>query len=989
MMKMMKRIALWCLLLLASVGGAQADNVVANLESNYSDANRSDYLKIDAGAVDTNIELVKNGGGIFQSQTVGLPNGCIDPDYKRYCKFKWWTGNTFGRDHFQLYLFKDITGSRLTGYESFGIAFAPQSSEASYYIIFHTTNNEEIYTQVDVTSTNYEFEFKFTDAIFAHSRGAAQDQVFETGGASLGNVDEIYVKNVTVGGSSEAPKYLCLRSAYYYKTATAVRDLFEGTGVSSGFDPETGLMTIPFSAFQPYLHVEYSTWKPDHMGTLTIGSDGTITATPNSLDEEVDYGQDPFDKNTKPTSTPTKKRKYRLEAKMVLDVSGLDFTCVRRIQFAQTGGNNGYQGKKADGTNGSSAFFGRMRITDVTGETINPYDATGNFWNSMYNLNYVNFQDFSKKMGRIEWMYEPTDEVDYWSYENGDYVLRGGKDVGFQDNQTYTMNFYEFSIQYDVIHSDDYREVPVTSIHYNKYENGVAVEDQVFLNNYRQGLKLVNPGEKVYGDWWFRQEYYADLSDYDEIRVTMNPDTKVQAVFNIDQTGKSFTVPAQTRRTVDGTAYAYVNLATAKATATEKGCTGILHFNGIELCNTQEEIDDAKLNSNAKTDLRVWNVSFFKKNNPIDYYISGKFYKGQTQNQSVINALTAFDKNTAMNIDAMGLRVNEETLAGITQYEADKLSLNTSNSNCLVYIPYSIKDWVTKKVYSRPGGGVETSGSNTNLVTTNDGGATWQCENLHITDRMFPFRAARPFTATNVFFVKDFTAASLNESVSFNTYTTLCLPFDYTYDNSWPAKAYVTSTTEKGSVRGQYQLNLTEVTGKTIPANTPVILAMNTKETDTAIPFNLWNANKAIPVTPSSLENGMLHATYLGVQPTPDENGDYAFMDKFYLTPGMYAYQNQPGLDGRAFYPVVRDNYTFIRAFRCYMAWDGPAEANSIVLNFIGDEEPPTALRGVTDAEPLSIVSRYDGMGRRISAPVKGMNVLRMSDGTTRKVMIP
>lgn len=878
----------------------------------------------------------------------------------------------------------------MSGYETFGIVFDSHSTRADYYLVFKeddgTEYGIEYFKKLEVGKDGqYEFELAFSDVQFSKRISeVVQEGTYSLTGV-LHNISEIYIKN----DSQNGPYDLCLRSAYYYKTATDVRDLFEGTDVSSGFDPETGLMTIPFSTLQPYLHVEYSTWKPDHKGTLTIGSDGTITATPNSSDEEVDYGQDPFDKNTKPTSTPKKKRKYRLEAKMVLDVSGLDFTCVRRIQFAQTGGNNGYQGKKADGTNGSSAFFGRMRITDVTGETINPYDATGNFWNSMYNLNYVNFQDFSKKMGRIEWMYEPTDEVDYWSYENGDYVLRGGKDVGFQDNQTYTMNFYEFSIQYDVIHSDDYREVPVTSIHYNRYENGVAVEDQVFLNNYRQGLKLVNLGEKVYGDWWFRQEYYADLSDYDEIRVTMNPDTKVQAVFNIDQTGKSFTVPAQTRRTVDGTAYAYVDLATAKAAATERGCTGILHFNGIELCNTQEEIDAAKLNSNAKTDLRVWNVSFFKKDNPIDYYISGKFYKGQTQNQSVINALTAFDKNTAMNIDAMGLRVNEETLAGITQYEADKLSLNTSNSNCLVYIPYSIKDWVTKKVYSRPGGGVETSGSNTNLVTTNDGGATWQCENLHITDRMFPFRAARPFTATNVFFVKDYTAASLNESVSFNTYTTLCLPFDYTYDNSWPAKAYVTSTTEKGSERGQYQLNLTEVTGKTIPANTPVILAMNTKETDTAIPFNLWDANKAIPVTPSSLVNGMLHATYLGVQPTPDENGDYAFMDKFYLTPGMYAYQNQPGLDGRAFYPVVRDNYTFIRAFRCYMAWDGPAEANSIVLNFIDDEENPTALRGVTDAEPLSIVSRYDGMGRRISAPVKGMNVLRMSDGTTRKVMIP
>ena len=42
----------------------------------------------------------------------------------------------------------------------------------------------------------------------------------------------------------------------------------------------------------------------------------------------------------------------------------------------------------------------------------------------------------------------------------------------------------------------------------------------------------------------------------------------------------------------------------------------------------------------------------------------------------------------------------------------------------------------------------------------------------------------------------------------------------------------------------------------------------------------------------------------------------------------------------------------------------------------------------VETAQEATETERYDMQGRRISNPAKGINILRMSDGTTRKVMV-
>lgn len=47
-----------------------------------------------------------------------------------------------------------------------------------------------------------------------------------------------------------------------------------------------------------------------------------------------------------------------------------------------------------------------------------------------------------------------------------------------------------------------------------------------------------------------------------------------------------------------------------------------------------------------------------------------------------------------------------------------------------------------------------------------------------------------------------------------------------------------------------------------------------------------------------------------------------------------------------------------------------------------------TAIKGVETSENATVVARYAADGSEVSAPVKGINILKLSDGTTRKVIV-
>lgn len=68
------------------------------------------------------------------------------------------------------------------------------------------------------------------------------------------------------------------------------------------------------------------------------------------------------------------------------------------------------------------------------------------------------------------------------------------------------------------------------------------------------------------------------------------------------------------------------------------------------------------------------------------------------------------------------------------------------------------------------------------------------------------------------------------------------------------------------------------------------------------------------------------------------------------------------------------------------------ADLNNVWVNQCQFLELPkgqaTAIKGVETSENATVVARYAADGSEISAPVKGINILKLSDGTTRKVIV-
>ena len=65
---------------------------------------------------------------------------------------------------------------------------------------------------------------------------------------------------------------------------------------------------------------------------------------------------------------------------------------------------------------------------------------------------------------------------------------------------------------------------------------------------------------------------------------------------------------------------------------------------------------------------------------------------------------------------------------------------------------------------------------------------------------------------------------------------------------------------------------------------------------------------------------------------------------------------------------------------------DKIADGPTVTVNFVYTD--PTAINGVESSSKKSVVARYNANGQRIAEPQHGLNIVKYSDGTTRKVVV-
>lgn len=105
---------------------------------------------------------------------------------------------------------------------------------------------------------------------------------------------------------------------------------------------------------------------------------------------------------------------------------------------------------------------------------------------------------------------------------------------------------------------------------------------------------------------------------------------------------------------------------------------------------------------------------------------------------------------------------------------------------------------------------------------------------------------------------------------------------------------------------------------------------------------------------------------------------------------GGYVLQQQ-GDETVMFHKVVNNKPTLTQ-FRSYLVLPSTSKAkaqNVIGINFLDGETDATAIESATVHNDASkIVARYNAVGERISAPVHGLNVVVMADGSVKKIIV-
>lgn len=254
-----------------------------------------------------------------------------------------------------------------------------------------------------------------------------------------------------------------------------------------------------------------------------------------------------------------------------------------------------------------------------------------------------------------------------------------------------------------------------------------------------------------------------------------------------------------------------------------------------------------------------------------------------------------------------------------------KVTLESANPNCL----FEVKD-------------ASMLANDANVLVMDEKGA-YACENLSL-QAGYAFHAPCAFTAT---------AATISKTVKESGFSTFVSPFTVSVADG--CEAYnLTGVGEDNTVDTE---KVTEIT-----ANKPVMLKNSGEYAFTA-------SNVEVDATPEELSNGVLTAVYTKGTTAPKDS---------------YVLQTQT--TGTAFYKVENDGTQKVTPFTAYLTVpvvEAGVNVNMLVINFDNATAVPVAT-----ATETGVVAVYDMQGRKVDAPVKGINLVKLSDGSVKKLIV-
>lgn len=234
-----------------------------------------------------------------------------------------------------------------------------------------------------------------------------------------------------------------------------------------------------------------------------------------------------------------------------------------------------------------------------------------------------------------------------------------------------------------------------------------------------------------------------------------------------------------------------------------------------------------------------------------------------------------------------------------------------------------------------------TLANTTNVLVENEDGG-YVCADLSL-DAAYPYEAPFDFVATT---------ATVKKSVSEIGFATFVSPYSVAVPDGCEAYKIV-------SVDADNALQCEPVTQ--IVANEPVLLVGEGA-------YGFAASDVTVSVAPETLVSGLLNGSYEATT----------------APAGSYVLQPQDGVT--AFYRVVDDGKQQVVPFTAYLTLPATVGANVRMLSIdLGSDV--TAIENVPSTA-ATVVAVYDLSGRSVEGLQRGINLVKMSDGTVKKVIV-
>ena len=223
------------------------------------------------------------------------------------------------------------------------------------------------------------------------------------------------------------------------------------------------------------------------------------------------------------------------------------------------------------------------------------------------------------------------------------------------------------------------------------------------------------------------------------------------------------------------------------------------------------------------------------------------------------------------------------------------------------------------------------------------------------------FVAHAPFKASSVSYTRE-------PSSSQSKWYTLCLPFAYTPTN-FNFNAYQLKSATSSSVE------IEEITGE-IAAGTPIIFKFNGDDKNINITATDANIENDPGMASTTEGNGcQLYGTYQKKTFSLQDNNTFIIYKDNLMNPAKMLKKNSATTIG-------------LKPFHAYMTMTSQAGASASAKSFsIGSGDEETTAIDLLNSVATDDAEYYDINGRRIDAPVKGVNIVRRGNKTMKLII--